>query len=66
MTDYTSTRLQSGNSGTHRAPLASREELLKEGVKCLLSVALATGKAVLHDYINATICAVGTLNRDVC
>ncbi len=34
---------------------AFREELLKEGVECLLSGDLDTGKAVLHDYINATI-----------
>ena len=34
---------------------AFREELLKEGVDCLLSGAVDTGKAVLRDYINATI-----------
>ena len=34
---------------------AFREELLKEGVECLLSGDVDTGKAVLHDYINATI-----------
>ena len=34
---------------------AFREELLKEGVECLLSGAVDTGKAVLRDYINATI-----------
>ena len=32
-----------------------REELLKEGVECLLSGEVDTGKAVLRDYINATI-----------
>ena len=32
-----------------------REELLKEGVECLLSGDLDTGKAVLRDYINGTI-----------
>ncbi len=34
---------------------AFREELLKEGIECLLSGDLDTGKAVLRDYINATI-----------
>jgi hypothetical protein len=32
-----------------------RRELLREGVECLLSGDLDTGKAVLRDYINATI-----------
>ena len=32
-----------------------REELFKEGVECLLSGDVDTGKAVLRDYINATI-----------
>ncbi len=32
-----------------------REELLKEGIECLLSGDVDTGKAVLRDYINATI-----------
>ena len=32
-----------------------REELLKEGVECLLAGDMDTGKAVLRDYINATI-----------
>ena len=32
-----------------------REELLKEGVECLLSGEVETGKAVLRDYINATV-----------
>lgn len=32
-----------------------REELLREGVACLLSGDVDTGKAVLRDYINATI-----------
>ena len=34
---------------------AFREELLKEGVECLLSGDVDAGKAVLRDYINATI-----------
>ena len=34
---------------------AFREELLKEGVECLLAGDMETGKAVLRDYINATI-----------
>ena len=34
---------------------AFREELLKEGVECLLSGAVDTGKAVLRDYITATL-----------
>ncbi len=34
---------------------AFREELLKEGVECLLSGDVDTGKAVLRDYINATV-----------
>ncbi|MFQ5744211.1 MAG: DNA-binding protein [Acidobacteriota bacterium] len=32
-----------------------REELLREGVQCLLAGEVDTGKAVLRDYINATI-----------
>lgn len=32
-----------------------REGLLKEGVECLLSGDVDTGKIVLRDYINATI-----------
>ena len=32
-----------------------REELLREGVECLLSGDVDTGKAVLRDYINATM-----------
>ena len=32
-----------------------REELLKEGVQCLLTGEVDTGKAILRDYINATI-----------
>ncbi len=35
--------------------MAFRDELLKEGVNCLLSGDVDTGKAVLRDYINATI-----------
>ena len=34
---------------------AFREALLKEGVECLLAGDVDTGKAVLRDYINATI-----------
>lgn len=34
---------------------AFREELLKEGVDCLLSGDVDTGKAVLRDFINATV-----------
>ena len=34
---------------------AFREELLKEGVECLLSGAVDTGMAVLRDYITATL-----------
>ena len=34
---------------------AFREELLREGIECLLSGDVDTGKAVLLDYINATI-----------
>jgi hypothetical protein len=34
---------------------AFREALLKEGVECLLSGDVETGKAVLRNYINATI-----------
>ena len=32
-----------------------RKELLREGVECLLSGDLDTGKAILRDYITATI-----------
>jgi hypothetical protein len=32
-----------------------RKELLREGVECLLGGDLDTGKALLRDYINATI-----------
>ncbi len=34
---------------------AFREALLKEGVECLLSGDVDTGKIILRDYINATI-----------
>ncbi len=34
---------------------AFREELLRQGIECLLSGDMDTGKAVLRDYINATI-----------
>ena len=42
---------------------AFREELLKEGIECLLIGDVDTGKAILRDYINATIGfdALGTL-----
>lgn len=32
-----------------------RKELLREGVECLLTGDLDTGKAILRDYVNATI-----------
>ena len=32
-----------------------RAELLKEGIQCLLSGDVETGKTVLRDYINATV-----------
>ncbi len=34
---------------------AFRKALLQEGVECLLAGDVDTSKAVLHDYINATI-----------
>ena len=34
---------------------AFREELFKEGIECFLTGDVDTGKAVLRDYINATI-----------
>ena len=34
---------------------AFRKALLQEGVECLLAGDIDTGKAVLRDYINATI-----------
>ena len=34
---------------------AFREELLKQGVECLLAGDMDTGKIVLRDYINAAI-----------
>ena len=34
---------------------AFRDELLREGVECLLAGDLETGKAILRDYVNATI-----------
>ena len=39
---------------TQRDP-AFREALLQEGVECLLAGDVKTGKAVLRDYINATV-----------
>jgi len=41
---------------------AFRKALLQEGVKCLLAGDVDTGKAVLRDYINATI-GFGELSR---
>ena len=32
-----------------------RRELLREGIQCLLSGEVDTGKTVLRDYINATV-----------
>ena len=32
-----------------------RQELLREAVECILKGDLATGKAVLRDYVNATV-----------
>jgi DNA-binding phage protein len=32
-----------------------RQELLRDGVECLLSGEVATGKTILRDYINATV-----------
>ncbi len=32
-----------------------REELLREGIQCLLAGDLETGKAVLRDYINGSV-----------
>ncbi len=34
---------------------AFRQELLRRGIECLLTGDVDTGKAVLRDYINATI-----------
>lgn len=34
---------------------AFRKELLREGVQCMLSGDVDTGKAILRDYINATM-----------
>ena len=34
---------------------AFRRELLREGIQCLLSGEVDTGKTVLRDYINATM-----------
>ena len=38
-----------------RSDPAFREELLKQGVECLLAGDVDAGKIVLRDYINATI-----------
>jgi DNA-binding phage protein len=32
-----------------------RAELLREGIECLLSGDVATGKTILRDYVNATV-----------
>ncbi|HEX9730990.1 MAG TPA: transcriptional regulator [Thermoanaerobaculia bacterium] len=32
-----------------------REELFKEGIQCLLSGDMETGKSILRDYINSTL-----------
>lgn len=34
---------------------ASRQALLREAVECVLNGDLATGKAILRDYVNATV-----------
>jgi len=34
---------------------AFRDALFREGIECLLAGELETGKAILRDYINATI-----------
>jgi DNA-binding phage protein len=38
-----------------RADRSFRRELLKDGIECLLAGDVDTGKAVLRDYIHATI-----------
>ena len=38
-----------------RADRKYRKELLRDGVECLLAGDLDTGKAILRDYINATL-----------
>lgn len=38
-----------------RADHRYRKELLREGIECLLAGEVDTGKALLRDYINATI-----------
>ena len=38
-----------------RRDVGFREELFKEGVQCLLSGEVDTGRAILRDYINATM-----------
>ena len=48
---------------------AFRDELLREGIECLLSGDLDVGKAVLRDYINATMkqgksLALGQITED--
>ncbi len=34
---------------------AFRRQLLREGIECMLSGDISTGKTVLRDYINATV-----------
>jgi len=38
-----------------RRDAAFRKELLREGIECFLAGDIETGKAVLRDYINATL-----------
>ena len=48
--------LQGNDSGVGRArPCLLERSCLKEGVECLLSGEVEIGKAVLRDFINATI-----------
>jgi hypothetical protein len=42
---------------------AFREELLKEGIECLLIGDVDTGKAILRDFINATIDALSAVTK---
>jgi DNA-binding phage protein len=43
------------NTSPHPKGAAFRDELLREGMECLLTGEFETGKAILRDYINATI-----------
>jgi DNA-binding phage protein len=38
-----------------QADVEFRQALLREGVECIINGDLATGKAVLRDYVNATV-----------